>query len=189
DSETAREIGLPNAEGVYVTRVNLHGAAADVGLQMGDVIIGLNGTRLKSPAELQEIVGRFRPGDAISLEYWRDNRKYQARVTLKDDSNSSTARVRGDELEGELGLEMRDLSREERSSLRMQGALVSSVRRGSRVAEVNMQPGFLITSVNGNRVTSTAEAVQAIQGAYNNLVLDGYYEGEADLYSYRFSKK
>lgn len=190
DSGTAREIGLPNAEGVYVTRVNVQGAAADGGLQTGDVIIGLNGTRLKSTAELQEIVGRFRPGDAVNLEYWRNSKKYQVRVTLKDNNNSvAVTRVRGDELEGELGFELRDLNREERRDLRMQGALVSSVRRGSRVAEVNMQPGFLVTSVNGNRVTNAAEAVDAISRAYNNLVLDGYYEGEADLYSYRFSKK
>ena len=124
------------------------------------------------------------------MEYWRDNRKYQVRVTLKDNNNSTAvAKVRGDELESDLGLELRDLNRDERQNLRMQGALVGSVRRGSRVAEVNMQPGFLITSVNGNRVTNAAEAVDAMRNAYNNLVLDGYYEGEADLYSYRFSKK
>ena len=52
-----------------------------------------------------------------------------------------------------------------------------------------MQPGFIITSVNGKRVTSMSEAVEAMQNAINNLSLDGYYEGESDLYSYRFKKK
>jgi len=52
-----------------------------------------------------------------------------------------------------------------------------------------MQPGFVVTSVNGNRVNSASEAIDAMRSAYNNLVLDGYYEGEADLYSYRFKKK
>ena len=190
DSETAREIGLPNAEGVYVTRVNIQGAASDAGLKTGDVIIGLNNTRLKSSAELQEIVGRYRPGDGINLDYWRDGKKYQVRLMLKDSNNSTTvAQVRGDEMEDDLGLELRNLTREERRTLRLQGAMVSSIRRGSTVSGVNMQPGFLITSVNGNRVSSAAEAIDAMKSAYNNLVLDGYYEGEPDLYSYRFSKK
>ena len=190
DSETAREIGLPNAEGVYVTRVNIQGAASDAGLKTGDVIIGLNNTRLKSSAELQEIVGRYRPGDGINLDYWRDGKKYQVRLMLKDSNNSTTvAQVRGDEMEDDLGLELRNLTREERRNLRLQGAMVSSIRRGSTVSSVNMQPGFLITSVNGNRVSSAAEAIDAMKSAYNNLVLDGYYEGEPDLYSYRFSKK
>ncbi len=190
DSETAREIGLPNAEGVYVTRVNIKSAASDAGLQTGDVIIGLNNTRLRSTAELQEIVGRYRPGDGLNLDYWRYGKKFQVRILLKDSKNStSVALLRGDELEGDLGLELRDLSTNEHRSLRLQGAMVSSIRRGSTVAEVNMQPGFVVTSVNGNRVSNASEAVDAMRSAYNNLVLDGYYEGEADLYSYRFKKK
>jgi S1-C subfamily serine protease len=51
-----------------------------------------------------------------------------------------------------------------------------------------MQPGFVITSVNGKRVDNVSEAVEAMQSAYSNLSLDGYYEGESDLYSYRFKK-
>ena len=139
---------------------------------------------------MQEYIGRFRPGDQVLLEYWRDGKKSRIRVTLKDINNSvAVVRVQGNELEDDLGIELRDLSEEEQRKLRIQGVMVTSVRRGSVIFHTNMQPGFIISSVNGNRVTSTAEAVQAIQGAYNNLVLDGYYEGEADLYSYRFSKK
>jgi hypothetical protein len=52
-----------------------------------------------------------------------------------------------------------------------------------------MQPGFIISSVNGTRITSTSEAIEAMKNVYNALSLDGYYEGESDLYSYRFKKK
>lgn len=190
DSETAREIGLPNAEGVYINRVTTSGAAADAGLKIGDVIIGLNNTRVKSPSELQEFIGRFRPGDQINLEYWRSSKKYRIRLTLKDINNSiAVAGVRGDELEPELGMELRDLSGEEQRRMRIQGAIVTSVRRGSVISRTNMQPGFVISSVNGTRVNSAAEAIDAIKSAFNSLVLDGYYEGEPDLYSYRFKKE
>ena len=190
DSETSREIGLPNAEGVYINHITTKGAASDAGLKVGDVVIGLNNTRVKSTSELQEYVGRFRPGDQVSIEYWRGGKKARTRVTLKDLNNStSVAGVRGDELEGQLGFELRDLSREEQRRLRLQGAIVSSVRRGSIVHQTNMQPGFVISSVNGDRVFSATEAIDAIKNAYNSLVLDGYYEGEPDLYSYRFKKE
>lgn len=190
DSETARAIGLPNAEGVYITRVTLNGAAEDAGLKSGDVVIGVNNTRVKSTSELQEYVGRFRPGDQVNIEYWRGGKKYRIRVTLKDLNNSTVAaKVHGDELEGQLGFELRDLSNEEQQRLRLQGAMVTSVRRGSVVYQTNMQPGFVISSVNGDRVANAAEAVDAIKNAYNSLVLDGYYEGEPDLYSYRFKKE
>lgn len=190
DSETAREVGLPNAEGVYVNRVTTNGAAQDAGLKIGDVILGLNNTHVKSPSELQEFIGRFRPGDQVFLEYWRSGKKSRIHITLKDINNSvAVVRVRGDELEPELGVELRDLSEEEQRKLRIQGVMVTSVRRGSVIYQTNMQPGFIISSVNGNRVASAAEAVDAIKNAYNSLVLDGYYEGEPDLYSYRFKKE
>ena len=184
------EIGLPNAEGVLVNRIAKAGAASDAGLEEGDVIIGLNGTRVRSTSELQEYVGRYRPGDKVALEYWRKGKKNRISLTLKDgNNNTGTSRIKGDELDEEIGVVMRDLTPEERRTIRIKGgAIVTSIRRGSIVFETNMQPGFVITSVNGDRVSNAAEAVEAIKNAYNSLTLDGYYEGEPDLYSYRFKK-
>lgn len=190
DAETARELELPNAEGALINRIANGGAAADASLEIGDVLISVNGSKVRSTSELQEYVGRYRPGEAVSLEYWRNGKKYRNRVMLKDSNNSTgVARARGDELENELGFALRDLTKEEKRKLRVQGSIVTSVRRGSVVYDTNMQPGFIISSVNGNRITTAAEAIEAIQNAYNTLSLDGYYEGEPDLYSYRFKKR
>jgi serine protease Do len=189
DSEMARDLGLPNAEGVLINRIATEGAASDAGLKAGDVVIGINNTNVRSTSELQEYVGRFRPGESVQVDYWRDSKKLRSRITLKDVNNSTRiARAQGNELEAELGFALRNLTREEQRKLRLQGVAVSSVRRGSIVYETNMQPGFVITSVNGKRVDNVSEAVEAMQSAYSNLSLDGYYEGESDLYSYRFKK-
>lgn len=193
DSEIARDVGLPNAEGVYITRVSAAGGADDAGLQKGDVIIGLDDTRVRSTPELQEYVGRYRPGDQITLEYWRKGKKFRTRVMLKDENNTTTTfsstKMRGNELEESLGFNLRDLSKDEKRKLGRAGAFVSSIQRDSRVQRTNMQPGFIITTVNDSRVENASQAIEAIQNAYNNLKLDGYYEGENDLYSYRFRKR
>ncbi len=190
DSETALELGLPNAEGVLINRIATDGAASDAGLKPGDVVIGINNTNVRSTSALQEYVGRFRPGEKVDVDYWRGGKKLRSNITLKDVNNSTQiALAQGNELEPELGFALRNLSREEQRKLRLQGVLVSSVRRGSPVYETNMQPGFVITSINGKRVNNVSEAVQSLQSAINNLTLDGYYEGESDLYSYRFKKE
>jgi serine protease Do len=189
DSDMARDIGLPSVEGVYVTRVTDKGGAADAGLQIGDVIIGLNDSRVRRTPELQEYVGRYRPGEEVTLEYWRKGKKFRTRVRLKDGNGSVTiARIEGTELEKDLGFQLRELKRDEQRRLQMQGVMVTSITRGSIADQTNMQPGFVVTSVNGNRVTNLTEAVESIQNAYNQVSLDGYYEGEPDLYSYRFRK-
>ncbi|MCY7327341.1 MAG: PDZ domain-containing protein, partial [Saprospiraceae bacterium] len=190
DGERAREFGLPNAEGILVNRITPDGAASAAGLQIGDIIIGLNNTRMRSTSELQELVGRYRPGDQVTLEYWRVGKKYRSRLLLKDANNSANGvvPVQGNELEETFGLELRELSREERRTLQARGAMVTSVRQGSIVYATNMQPGLVITAVNGAQVASVSETVEAIKSASRNLVLDGYYEGQPDLYSYRFRK-
>lgn len=191
NSEMAREIGLPNADGVRVSRVNINSAAADAGIEVGDVILGLNNAMVRRSPELQEFIGRFRPGDKITVEYWRDGRRNLTSVLLKDKNNltGNSQKVNGNELEKDLGIAFRELSKEERKRMRIQGAMISSVRRGSSVYETNMQPGFIVTSVNGNRIASMSETIDCIKNAYNHVILDGYYEGEPDLYSYRFRKK
>ncbi|TNE67844.1 MAG: PDZ domain-containing protein [Bacteroidetes bacterium] len=189
--EMARDIGLPNAEGVRVTRVNKNSAAADAGLEEGDVILGLNNTLVRRSPELQEYIGRFRPGDKIQVEFWRNGRRNQASVLLKDKNNAvgTALQINGYELEKDLGIALRELSRDERRRMRIHGAMVLSVRKGSVVHDTNMQPGFIITGVNGKRVANMAEAIEGIRNAYNHVIIDGYYEGEPDLYSYRFKKR
>jgi serine protease Do len=190
DSEMAREMGLPNADGVRVTRVSNNGAAENAGLLAGDVIVSLNKAPIRRTPELQEYIGRFRPGDRISVEYWRHGIRRKSDVLLRDKNNSTASilRASGAELSQELGIELREQSREEKQRTRIKGAMIASVRKGSIVYETNMAPGFIITSVNGNRVSNMVETIECIRGAYNHVVLDGYYEGEPDLYSYRFRK-
>jgi serine protease Do len=189
DSDLAKEAELPNAEGVFVNRITEKGGAEDAGLNVGDVIIGMNNIRIKSTPELQEYIGRLRPGDEIVLDYWRNSKKYRSKVTLKDINNATASiSVRGDELENSLGLELRELKKEEKVRLKLSGAMVASIRKGTTVHETNMQPGFVIVSVNGNRVKDASETIEAIQSARSLVSLDGYYEGEPDLYSYRFKK-
>ena len=190
NNDYALELGLPNAQGVYVNRISSNGAADEAGLKVGDVIIGINKSPTKSTPELQEIVGRYRPGDKVELEFWRNGSRQSTQITLKDSGNSTiTSRYKGDELRSDIGLELRNLSKTEQNRLGLSGVIVTSIQRGSQVYDTNMQPGFILTRVNGSRVNDLAEAIEAIRNAMNNLVLDGYYEGEEDLYSYRFKKR
>jgi serine protease Do len=189
-NEVAEELGLPDAFGVLVNRVSAQGAAADAGLSVGDVILSINGIATQTTPELQELVGRLRPGEDVRLDYWRKGQRKQLMLTLKDAANSfNLSRYKGDELLEELGIELRNLTSTEQKKWGFTGVSVSSVRRGSRVYDTNMQPGFILSRVNGNRVSNIGEAIEAIRLANNSLVLDGYYQGEDDLYSYRLRKR
>jgi S1-C subfamily serine protease len=80
----ARDLKLPVIAGVLISSVTPGSSAEEAGLRAGDVILKVNGITTNSVPELQEQVARFRPGDAISLEYLREGSRYtQENIRLK----------------------------------------------------------------------------------------------------------
>ncbi len=90
DGVMANRLGLPSATGAYISRVYPSSSAESAGLLFGDVITTINDVAVSSMPELQEQVGRYRPGDIISLEYYRSGKKYRRdNVKLKAIEQSS----------------------------------------------------------------------------------------------------
>src|SRR5512145_3015498 len=83
-AELAREKGLDQLEGVYVNEVNDNSAAKDAGIEAGDVITHINDIEVRSPSELQEMVGRYRPGEKINVLVKRKDKTKQIVVTLRN---------------------------------------------------------------------------------------------------------
>src|SRR5437762_806150 len=83
--ELARQFKVPdNAGGALVTQLEDRSAAAEAGVQSGDVIIELNGTPVKDRRNLQLMVGRLSPGDKVSLKVLHDGKEKMFTVTLKE---------------------------------------------------------------------------------------------------------
>ena len=90
DATLAREKGLDKIEGVFVQEVNEGSAAAAAGIKKGDIILSINGKILNSVPELQEAVGRFRPGNSVKALLRRGSSEKEIRLLLKDVSGSTT---------------------------------------------------------------------------------------------------
>ncbi len=75
NSRIAKEAGLRNSDGVLITRISEGGSAEEAGLQMGDIILSIDNKKVTNVPQLQEQVARYRPGDNISLEYFRNGRR------------------------------------------------------------------------------------------------------------------
>jgi S1-C subfamily serine protease len=84
ESEAAAvALGLdPSTRGVRVTEVYEGGPAARAGLEPGDVIVALEGARIRSAEALARALARFDPGDRIELELIDTAGPRRAQVTL-----------------------------------------------------------------------------------------------------------
>lgn len=88
----AKSFGLSNASGALITQVIPNGAADKAGLQMGDIVLSVNGEAVTNSSDLPVMVGLLPPGKQVILGIWRKGKKQEAKVVLDNMvSNSLTA--------------------------------------------------------------------------------------------------
>lgn len=83
DSELASQLGVSTTTGVVVMDVYDGGSAQYAGLLPNDVIVGVNGKSIRSVPELQDMVGRSRVGETITVTINRKGKNKDIPVTLK----------------------------------------------------------------------------------------------------------
>ncbi len=188
DNSTADAAGLSEVSGVIIERVNAESAADAAGLQSGDIITNIDGLKINSSPDFMGKIGQHRPGDILNVEFFRSGKKKEAKVKLSESRTSVTKDVavakEPDELLNEMGIDVRDLNSYEEVRLPKDGVIVSSIKEGSEIAQVNMEENFIITRVNGVPVSSVADLKKQLENAGSNIYLQGYYEEFQGDYAY-----
>lgn len=68
--------------GVVVGPVSRNSPAQRAGLLRGDIVLAIQGTRVRSVEQVFVEVNRYRPGQNVELVIWRENRQMTKEVTL-----------------------------------------------------------------------------------------------------------
>jgi Do/DeqQ family serine protease len=153
DAELATEKKLTVSEGVYVAAVEEGSAAAEAGIKEGDVIVRVNQAQVKTVAQLQEQVARFRPGDKIRLTYIRDGKEQSVDVVLKNvEGSTDVVKKKG---MSALGATFQSLTRQDLVNYGVRsGVLVKSVDKGGLFAKCGIKDNFVIVKINDAAVNS-----------------------------------
>ena len=69
-------------QGLYIVEVNEFSPAEKAGLKAGDLIINVDGKRVRTFDELKEIKNSKEEGDTIKVEFIRDGQTKTTEVTL-----------------------------------------------------------------------------------------------------------
>jgi Do/DeqQ family serine protease len=164
-SEKAKEENITaTTEGIYVAKVTDRGAAKEAGLQEGDVIVKLNGARVKDSGELQEEMNKLRPGDKAEVEYYRDNKLKRTTVTFKNDQGNTKMTKQSDVMS--LGCAFTELSKEDKQDLAIsKGLKVVGVKAG-KFKNAGIRDGFIITDINNIPVDSRDD----VENIYNQIM-------------------
>jgi len=169
--EIAKRKILKTMEGAYVYTVMPESAAKNAGIKAGDIINNVNGVPVQSASELQEQIGRYHPGDKITVTVLRDNKEQKLNVELKN-SKGNTGIVSAESGDEELGGTFKEISDKTKQDLGVDyGVEVKSLTKG-KLADQGIKPGFIILKINNQPVKSASD----IQDAYNDAMNNGEQE-------------
>ncbi|MCC8403592.1 DegQ family serine endoprotease [Paraburkholderia sp. MMS20-SJTN17] len=170
----ANSFGMQKPQGALVSSVDAGGPAAKAGLQPGDVILSVNGDEVSDSTDLPGKIASLAPGSSATLKVWRDKASKDVKVTIGSFSDAKVASAaKTDEqtqLQGRLGVAVRSLTPEEKSSASVSHGLLVQ-QAGGAAASAGIQPGDVILAVNGRPVTNVDQLKQMISGAGNSIAL------------------
>ena len=81
--QMAQQWGFPTSSGVLIVNVIANSPAQRAGLAPGDIIVGANGTTVKSYDDLLSVLGPLGPGASVELAVWHDGRKVTREIILE----------------------------------------------------------------------------------------------------------
>lgn len=175
--EQGKEVDLGTMEGIYVSKVVDGGAAADAGIEDGDVIVAVDGHKVTNMAELQEIIARKRPGDKVSLTYLHEKKKHTETVILKNEQGNTNVMKHADL--DVLGANFREITDAQKKQLSINvGIEVIKVNNG-KMKDAGISRGFIIQKVNDVQIKTIDDMQNVVKEASTSnepvLYIQGIY--------------
>jgi len=182
-NELADAFGLDVTQGVVVAQVVPDSPAEEAGIRERDVIVGVNGEKIRDFAGLANAIGLRKPGEEVEVTLIRDGKRKTVTAELSERSEqaadgSGTAEGLFPSLEG---AKFAELTEDHPLAGKVQGVVVAEIAPGSPAARAGLQQGDVITSVNRQPVKSL-EDFRKLAGADADQLLLHVRRGRGALF-------
>jgi Do/DeqQ family serine protease len=177
-SDLASSLKLPSTSGALVSGVESGGAAARAGLKQGDVIIAINGEKIPDSNAVRNRIAGTKPGSTVALEIIRNGKTENVRATLGALEPSRERASLGDSEDsksGPTGMSVEPLTPRLARELGLpsdkEGVVVRDVDEDGAAAAAGIQPGDVISQVNGEAVKTPSELKSALAASHERPAL------------------
>jgi serine protease Do len=188
-SDDAAKLGLQDLKGVLVTRIMPDGSAKEAGMKENDVITKFDGQPVNTMPELQEQVGKHRPGDKATVTFVRGGKESTIPITLKNIAgNTRVVTAAMEEKEDVVfGAKLESLDSRDMNSLNIDsGVKVVEINKG-KFKDLGMAEGFIILSINGKKVKNPGEVRQATNDGTTLKSIEGILP-DGTMFNYKFGR-
>jgi serine protease Do len=168
-NDLAESFGMTQPRGALIARVLPDSPSEKAGLQVGDVILEFNGTRITTSSELPPLVGRSNVDKPAQLKILRNGKTREIKVDIgelpPEDEMELASNQAPKVSENRLGLMVSSVSPQIQKQLRMpnqRGVVVESAT-GQAAREAGIQQGDIIVMINQQEVQGVEHFNQLVK--------------------------
>lgn len=168
------------SEGAYVAEFADRSVAKEAGIEVGDVIISVNGVKVKSANALQEQIGKYRPGDKVTVKVNRKGTEKSFEVQLKNAQGSTKVVTPSDGTEL-LGGAFKALTDKEKREYGVSYGIEVTGLTNGKLKDAGIKKGFIIMVVNNQRVKTPEDLEKIVDDILHGraedqgLFIKGFY--------------
>jgi serine protease Do len=161
NADMAEYYGIEEKQGVFVADVFEGDPADQAGIKAKDIILEINGEKIKTSRQLTGMIARISVGDSVRIKILRDGKEKTVTVKIaKRTEDKLAARGRPREHAEEFGIRVSDLTPEIAQQFNMDetsGVVVTHVASGSKGDEADVRVGDIIKEINRQQVKDTSD--------------------------------
>ncbi|MFA4991902.1 MAG: trypsin-like peptidase domain-containing protein [Candidatus Omnitrophota bacterium] len=196
DSDIAAYFGLQDKNGVLISRIVEDSPAEKSGLRSGDIIVFIDGEKVKNTQDLIRMIVRKEIGDKVRMDVIREAKIYPVNVEIAarpDDKiifskKKLVSNVNGKSKAGGAdfkdikiwrGLEVMEVTTDMADRLKLNsvsGVMVKSIDNKSPVAAAGLRPGDIIYEINRVPIKNMVDYKIAVSGVSGDVLI-GTYRG------------
>lgn len=166
--ELAKAFDIPSKKGVVIANVDKGSPASKAGIEIGDVLIEVNGREVANATDLKNIIGLLRVGVDVDLKIIRDGRTKTLTATIKE---TRQQKIDGKRFSKRLAGAMLGVV-EDDSNRKQTYLYVFDVKQNSAAWYGRLRKGDLILSVNKRKVSSLDDLNKLIRNKDAPLLLN-----------------
>ncbi len=154
--DLADSLGLSRSQGAAVSNVEEGSPAGKAGLEVGDVILKIDGRNVEGSADLSRTIRSIRPGGKVNLTVWRGGKSRDLVVTVAEFKDEADAPKAADAKAGKkpdaakpgkLGVAVVEVTEAQKKALKITSGVAVEAVDGAALA-AGVSPGDVILRVN-----------------------------------------
>lgn len=176
DSKLAEELNIDQPRGVFINGLLDKGAAEKAGIEKGDIIIGVGNTEVSNVPQLQEQIGRYRPGDEVTITLLRDGKEKTIPLVLRNRFGSTEVVEKSAKMNwSALGAEFNELDESIHKEFNIDyGVQITNLDEG-KLKDAGVKEGFIVLRVDKKPIKTPEQLANSLSHVEDGILIEGIY--------------